>query len=92
MRSCLSVLIACLVPVAGWAQDGLAQEVQATAASQREQRRAELRTALQGHRQVVVGDPAEAAVSPTRHLSVQERAEMRRQLRQQGTVRRQAGN
>lgn len=49
----------------------------------REQRRAELRTALQAGRNADQQVPVEDAVSTGRHLTPQERAEMRQQLRRQ---------
>ncbi|MEO7941039.1 MAG: hypothetical protein ABIR55_20645 [Burkholderiaceae bacterium] len=49
----------------------------------REQRRAELRTMLQAHRQRDVSAQSGDAVTVERHLTQQERAEIRQQLRQQ---------
>ena len=50
----------------------------------REQRRIELRNALQGGRRSEARDPKpDAPAAGGRHLSARERAEMRQQLRQQ---------
>lgn len=52
------------------------------APSVRDQRRAELRTALQPNRRADIVPEGEVIQVPVRHLSESERAEMRRQLRQ----------
>ena len=81
MRKCLLILAMGSAGALAWAQSAPLATLESANTVNREQRRTELRTILQAHRQwepnatTADGTPAE------RHLSEQERAEIRQQLR-----------
>ncbi len=82
MRKCLLILATCSASALAWAQPVPLATLEPAKSTTREQRRTELRTILQAHRQ---REPTSAAVDATaveRHLTEQERAEIRQQLRQ----------
>ncbi len=82
MRKCLLILATCSASALVCAQSGPLTTMESANSVAREQRRTELRTILQAHRQ---WEPAAttADVTPVeRHLTEQERAEIRLQLRQ----------
>lgn len=85
MRNCLLILATCSAGAVAWSQSAPLATLESVSNSAREQRRVELRTILQAHRQ---RKPAAIAADPStveRHLTEQERAEIRQQLRQHRT-------
>lgn len=77
-------LLISLVAVGAWAQPAPNRETVASQSAP-EQRRAELRSALKapGGREAQDKDPTLEKAALSRHLSTQERADLRQQLRQQ---------
>ncbi|MEO8543354.1 MAG: hypothetical protein ABI434_07210 [Burkholderiaceae bacterium] len=73
----------CATCTGAWAQAPEPRALEPDNAPTREQKRAELRTMLQAHRQRDVSAQSGAAVTVEHHLTEQERAEIRQQLRQQ---------
>lgn len=83
MRNCLLIFATCSVGVVAWAQSTPLAPLESANSIGREQRRTELRIILQAHRQ---WEPTATAANPAtpveRHLTEQERAQIREQLRQ----------
>jgi hypothetical protein len=73
----------CLACTASFAQVVAPRALEPESTPTREQRRAELRTMLQAHRQWDASASARDAVPVERHLTEGERAEIRQQLREQ---------
>ena len=82
MRKCLLILATCSAGAVAWAQSAPLATLESAINISREQRRAELRTILQAHRQWEPTATAAVATPVERHLTEQERAEIRQQLRQ----------
>ena len=78
-------LLPSLVAAGTWMQPAISRDMAATPAPAPEQRRAELRLALKAPHGQTAPNPAQTLDnSPAnRHLSAQERANLRQQLRQQ---------
>jgi hypothetical protein len=79
----LLVVAWCLACAAAWAQVAVPRALEPESTPTREQRRAELRTMLQAHRQWDGAATARDATPVERHLTELERAEIRQQLREQ---------
>ena len=82
MRKCLLILAMGSAGALAWAQSAPLATLESANTINREQRRTELRTILQAHRQWEPSATTADATPVERHLTEQERTEIRQQLRQ----------
>lgn len=82
MRICLLIIATCTASAVAWSQSAPLASIEAGSNISREQRRTELRIILQAHRQWEPTTTSADATPVERHLTEQERAEIRQQLRQ----------
>ncbi len=82
MRNCLLIIATCTTSAVVWGQSAPSASIEPAGNISREQRRTELRIILQAHRQWEPTATSADATPVERHLTEQERAEIRQQLRQ----------
>ena len=86
MRKCSLILAISAACAGAWAQSLPLATLESADTDTREQRRTELRTILQAHRQWEPMATSADATPAERHLTEHERAEIRQQLRQHRSV------
>ena len=91
MKHLFAVLAVLAVIAPRLAVAGPADDASLNQQAQKEQRRAELRSAMKAQRPGFDGSGAATPATGSRQLSAQERAELRQQLRQQQSAQPQTG-